>query len=483
MTAHAPPHDAAPRERLIFLTGKLAHAALLRVLEGMQPTPFDYEVRNLGVSVAALMTADMIGRRLHDPGSATRIVVPGRCRGDFDALGRDLGVPVVRGPEELKDLPEFYGRKADPAALDRYDCLIFAEVVDAPRLDVAAILARAARYRADGADVIDLGFLPATPFPHVADAVRALKAEGFRVSVDSLDPEDLRAGCAAGADYVLSLTEATVDLVDEIDATPVLIPTPSADLDSLDRALEALARRGRRCYVDAILEPIHHGFTASIARYAEVRRRYPDVPILMGVGNLTELTEADTAGINTLLAGIVSELRIDAILTTEVSPHARRAVVEADWARRLMHAARRAETIPKGFTHELVALHDRRNPFPDAPAEIAELAATVRDPNFRIRTSAAGVHVFNRDGMQVAVDPFALFPGLRVEADGAHAFYLGVELARAEIAWRLGKRYAQDQPLDWGCAVPRETEDLTQPTAPGTTLRGRKPHRSGSGAE
>jgi dihydropteroate synthase len=471
------------RERILFITGKLAEAALRRVLDAMQPTPFDYEVRNLGVSVAALMTADMVRRRLGDTGAATRIVFPGRCRGDFVALASELGVPMVRGPEELKDLPELFGRKAEARALDRHDCLIFAEVVDAPRLSVDAILARARRYREDGADVIDLGFLPATPFPHVTEAVRALKDEGFRVSIDSLDTGDLRQGCSAGADYVLSLTEATIDLIDEIEATPVLIPTPPQDLDSLDRLLEAVARRGRRCYVDPILEPIHHGFTASLVRYAEVRKRHPEVPILMGVGNLTELTEADTAGINALLAGIVSELHIDAILTTEVSPHARRAVAEADWSRRLMFAARAAETIPKGFTHELVALHERRHPFPDTPAEIAELAAAVRDPNFRIRTSSEGVHVFNRDGMQVAVDPFELFPGLHVAQDGAHAFYLGVELARAEIAWRLGKRYAQDQPLDWGCAMPRPVEDLTQPTAPGTTLRGRRPHRPGPGTD
>jgi hypothetical protein len=40
------------------------------------------------------------------------------------------------------------------------DIRIFAEIVDAPRLCVEGILDRAARYRADGADVIDLGCLP-----------------------------------------------------------------------------------------------------------------------------------------------------------------------------------------------------------------------------------------------------------------------------------------------------------------------------------
>ena len=46
---------------------------------------------------------------------------------------------------------------------------------------------------------------------------------------------------------------------------------------------------------------------------------------------------------------------------------------------------------------------------------------------------------------------------------------MGVELAHAEIAWRLGKRYVQDRPLDWGCAVEREAEDLDAWCAPGTT--------------
>ena len=55
-----------------------------------------------------------------------------------------------------------------------------------------------------------------------------------------------------------------------------------------------------------------------------------------------------------------------------------------------------------------------------------------------------------------------LFDKLGVETDGAHAFYLGAELTKAEIAFQLGKRYAQDEPLDWGCAVDRRDEDRTR---------------------
>ncbi|HVY56251.1 MAG TPA: dihydropteroate synthase, partial [Xanthobacteraceae bacterium] len=76
-----------------------------------------------------------------------------------------------------------------------------------------------------------------------------------------------------------------------------------------------------------------------------------------------------------------------------------------------------------------------------------------------------------RAGHHVAQDAFSLFPKLGVGTDGAHAFYLGAELTKAEIAWRLGKRYAQDEPLDWGCAVDRPAEDRTRLSEAGHTLR------------
>ena len=79
----------------------------------------------------------------------------------------------------------------------------------------------------------------------------------------------------------------------------------------------------------------------------------------------------------------------------------------------------------------------------------------MKDRNFRIEVAADGVHVFNKDGHWIAPDAFALFDKLGVERDGAHAFYLGAELQKAEIAFRLGKRYVQDEPLDWGVAADR----------------------------
>ena len=464
-------------EHIVFLTGRLAEPALRRVLSGMASqsgdAPFTWEVREIGLQVAALMTADMIRRRVVAPIAADRVIVPGRCRGDVESLSAFFGVPVQRGPEELKDLPLFFKRAAQPLTLAEYEVAIFAEIVDAPRLSVEAIVARARSLAADGANVIDLGGLPETPFPQLEDSVRALKDQGFQVSVDSNHTDELLRGGRAGADYLLSLTLDTLWVAEEVGSTPILIPRTPQDEASLWAAIEAMQAKGRDFMADAILDPLPFGLLASLVRYHRLRERFADAPIMVGIGNLTELTEADTSGINAVLLGICAELQASAILTTQVSAHARRAVREADWARRIMHAASTRQMLPKGMSGALMTVH-AKHPFPDSAEEIAATAREVRDPNFRVQVSAEGVFVYNRDGLRLAQDPFTLWPQLGLEGDAAHAFYMGVELAHAQTAWQLGKRYVQDQPLDWGCAFEARAEDLEAWCAPGTTLTHKK---------
>lgn len=460
----------------LFLTGHLAEQRLRNVLGRLGDLDFAWTVHDIGVQVAALMTAELIRRRLpKDALGADRVVVPGYCQGDLAALSDDFRVPFERGPTDLHDIPAYLGREGDKLDLSRHAVRIFAEIVDAPKLPVAGIVERARYFAAEGADVIDLGCLPDTPFPHLEEAIAAVKALGLPVSVDSADLSELRRGDRAGADFVLSLSEANLDVAEEIAATPVLIPSPAGDLESLCRAAEKLRRGGRAFIADSVLDPIPFGFTASLLRYAELRRRLPEERILMGTGNVTELTDADTTGLNALLFGIVAELAISDVLVVQVSPHCRRAIRESDRARRIMHAATEMRRIPVGIEASLLALRDRR-PYSSTPDEIAEIAAQIRDRNFRIEVAADGIHLYNRDQHRVSQSAFDLFPNLGVEDDGAHAFYLGVELARAEIAWQLGKRYVQDENLRWGNAVDAP-EPSTAHRAPGPTLEARQKRR------
>ena len=453
-------------EHILFLTGKLAEKRLHKVLESMQPVEFSYEVRNLGISVAALMTAQMIMRRLQDVDSADRVIVPGLCRGDLTKASEKLGIPVIRGTEDLKDLPAFFGRDCKPPDLSRYDVMIFAEITDAPMINITEILARAEKYKNDGANVIDIGCLPDTPFPHLEESVQALQQAGYKVSVDSMEEDELLRGGRAGADYLLSLKESTLWIAEEVESVPILIPEQHGNMDSLFHTIEQFAKLDRPFIADSILDPIHFGFSESIIRYHKLRQQCPDIDIMMGIGNLTELTEADTTGINAVLFGLISELHITSVLATEVSPHARSAVREADKARRMMYAARELDSLPKGLDSSLLTTHARK-PYPYSKNEIEELAQEIRDPSYRIQISEEGIHIYNRDGIISGHNPFELFPRLDLLQDDApHAFYIGVELAKAQIAWQLGKRYNQDEELDWGVAmVPgnqQQRDDITR---------------------
>ncbi len=459
---------SAMAENILFLTGHLARPRLEAVLQSMK-AGFGWKVLDIGVKVAALMTEEIIARRLTKPVEADRVMLPGRCRADLERLSQKFGVPFVRGPDELKDIPQFFGRAAKAVDMTKYDIQIFAEIVDASALPVEAILKRAEDYTRKGANVIDIGCLPDTKFPHLEEAVRALKKKGCKVSVDSFDNDELLRGGKAGADYLLSLNEDNLHIADQVKSVPILVPKEHGDMDSLYRAMDALDAKGRDYLADPVLDPINFGFTASLERYAELRRARPKAEILMGTGNLTELTDADTTGITAVLLGIASELHIRHVLVVQVSPHTRRTLEEHDMARRLMYASRQEHDLPKDYTDALLSLHSKR-PFPQDPEEIALAASEVRDKNFRIEVAEDGIHIYNRDGHHIAQDALSLFPKLGVERDGAHAFYLATELARAEIAFRLGKRFSQDEPLDWGVSADAPLEDRTKLKAAGHTL-------------
>ncbi len=460
-------------QKLLFLTGHLAEPRLIETVASVGLPEGSWRVHNIGIKVAALMTEAIVRNRLKPPLQADQVILPGRCRMDLDSLSGHYGIPFVRGPDELVDVPQFLGKGGKPPDLSKHDLRIFAEIVDAPGLSVDELVARGLRHKAGGADVVDIGCQPDVSFPHLEQTVAACKVAGLKVSVDSGDVSELRRAALAGADFVLSLDETSLDAVGGTSCVPILVPRPHGDLASLIRAIDKATELGIPHIADPILDPIHFGFTISIERYAELRRLRPDVEILMGTGNLTELTDADSQGVTAMLVGICSELHIQNVLIVRVSPHTRRTVEEHDAARRLMYRAREDQSLPKGYGGGLLSLHELR-PFPASSAEIMEGAAGVRDLNFRIEVAEDTIHIYNRNGHHVAVDPFDFFSKLGVEADGSHAFYLGYELAKAEIALALGKRYAQDNPLDWGVAAEKKTEDLIRHAPEGATLKAAK---------
>ena len=443
---------------LLFVTGKLAEPALRRTVAGLSERfGFHSDVAVLPITVIALAPTDWIARHLKPPSGVDRVVIPGLCSGELGVLSAAWpGIDVQRGPKDLLDLPDFFGMpQTQPAGYGEHDIEILAEINHAPRLSLAEILAKARQARADGADVIDLGCDPDGPWSGVGETVRALKGEGLRVSIDTFDVVEAAEASRAGAELVLSVNRTNRQAARDWGIEVVIVPDEPGTLDGIDDTLAAIA--GVPYRLDPILEPIGFGFARSLVRYAEVRRRFPDAEMLMGVGNLTELTGVDSAGMNVALAGYCQELGVRSVLTTEVINWSRSCVRELDLARRLVAYAVRNRVLPKRLEPNLLMLRDPKL-HERGDGTLAELAASITDANFRLFAERGMIHVLSK-GMHLEGDnPFELFERMLASGsiDPSHAFYLGYEMAKARIALTLGKNYVQDQALRWGLLTREE---------------------------
>lgn len=440
--------------RVLFVTGRLAEPALRRVLGEMAP-PFAYDVAVLRITVAALMTTAWIARFLEVPAGTDLVLIPGLCEGDPAEIAEKFGVRVEKGPKDLREIPAHFGRAAAAEAYGAWDIEIVAEINNAPRLARDVVRRAAEYYRDAGADVIDVGCTPGLAFPALGDVVRELVGAGMRVSVDTFDAGEIRTAVEAGAELVLSVNGSNLDAARALAGTgarAVVVPDLGGPLESVEPTLERLTEWGVPYLVDAILEPIGFGFMASLERYAEARRRWPEAEMLMGIGNLTELTAADTTGVNALLIAVCQELGVRAVLTTEVIPWARGAVREVDVARRLMHHAVTTRTVPKKVDQRLVTVKDAAV-LAYTETELRALQAELKDPNFRIFADREAITVLNAERFVRGTDIQDIFAQLGVE-DASHAFYLGKELERARTALVLGKTYRQEGALSWGYLTP-----------------------------
>lgn len=457
------------RPFIVFVTGKLATGALEPIVRRLADSlDFDFQIITAKISVAALITPDWLIGKLQIPPGATRIILPGLCSGPLENLQRHVGeIPIERGPKDLRELPDYFRQ---PRAAETYgasDIEILAEINNADRLSIAELIAQADGYRDSGADRIDLGCSPGATWTEIADAVRELKSRGFRLSVDSFNAFEVAAATRAGAELVLSVNNSNAEAARDWGAEVVAIPDNAGEpdwLDNLKRTVERLEKDGVRYRLDPILEPIGFGFAKSIQRYLQTREAFPDSEMLMGIGNLTEMTEVDSAGVNALLIGICQEQGIRSVLTTEVIHWAKSCVAEVAAARQLMKYAVDQGVVPKKIDHRLVMLRGQK-PLESGDEELHRLQSLVTDRNFRLFVERGRFFAFNAERFEEDADPFDLFERLGV-TDASHAFYLGWEMMKAATAIQLGKRYVQDQALDWGLLTREEISHRAKKNKP-----------------
>ncbi len=447
--------------RILFVTGKLAEPALRRLLAELAPKAgFDYVLAVLPITVAALAPTSWIARHLTLSEPIDRVVLPGLCPGDLEPLtSRWPRLVIERGPNDLRDLPEHFGQGASKReGYGPYDVAILAEINHAPRLARADLLTRAKKAQADGADLIDLGCDPGAEWSEVGEVVAMLCSEGLRISIDTFSCAEAAAAAKAGAQLVLSVNRTNRAAARDWGCEVVVVPDEPSTLGGLEETMEYLETHRVPFRADPILEPIAFGFANSLGRYLDVRRRFPNVEILMGVGNLTELTDVDSAGVNVVLLGFCQELGIRSVLTTEVVTWCRSCVKELDLARRLMHHACSRSMLPKHLEPGLHLLRDAKLRAHGEEA-LAQLAKQITDKNIRLFAERGELHAMKAQTHVRGTDPFTIFEEIsrRNEIDGSHAFYLGWEMAKAALALQLGKNYVQDQALEWGFLTRAET--------------------------
>ena len=443
------------RARLHFVTGRLAEHSLRDTLCTLsERLGFVYTIDVLGITVAALMTPEWIAKKIQVPDGTDVVVVPGYCEGSLQCIEQVAKCEVVAGPRDLRRLAAFF--KQEHEQTSRYgdhDIQIIAEINHAPKLSIAEVIDDAERLCEAGADVIDIGCDPGVTWGDVGVAVRELTDRSISVSIDSMNPEEVALAVAAGAELVLSVDSSNREYAVDWGVEVVAIPDMSSGPDSLDETIDYLAQKDVPLRIDPVLSPIGFGFAESLVRYLAVRKKYVDAEIMMGIGNLTELTDVDSAGINTILLGFCQEAGIRSILTTQVISWAQTSVRECDLARRLVYHAVENSVLPKHIEADLVVLRDTdRTEF--EPGFFQRLSESIRDHNLRVFVDEEGVHLVTKETHIVGEDPFAIFQqyldGEGSRMDVPHAFYMGYEMCKAVTSLTLGKNYQQDEALDWG---------------------------------
>ena len=157
------------------------------------------------------------------------------------------------------------------------------------------------------------------------------------------------------ADIVLSLQETNIPEVGkevaEAGVAAVVVPGNS----TLAKNIALAKKAGIRCIIaDPLLQPVGSGFTRSLSRFKKF-----GCPLFFGAGNVVELLDADSVGMNALLAGIAAEVGASVIFTSEHSDKTQGSIREMRRATEMMVLAK-DRPYPKDLGIDLLVLKEKR---------------------------------------------------------------------------------------------------------------------------
>ncbi|MHC1610449.1 MAG: dihydropteroate synthase-like protein [Candidatus Methanospirareceae archaeon] len=508
--------------KIVLATGRKAEGMVKDAVRGANVTRITCEVLTQEIDIAAFSTPKSLRRALDKSGGPEGedlILVSGLCKADFSDLENEIGIPIRLGPRHAYDIGEVLGvaeekgiefsphlpadlflaerrredakhqlRELEERAEEKF-CLrgvkigggarmkVCAELVDATLMREDEIERMIEHYLKSGADILDIGVHIGAKPDEVEEAVETASsfAPDVPISIDTLDPDLIRAGIEKGVDMVLSLNRDNIlevgDAIAKNDIAAVVIPESLGGEErneSLVANLKLAEEKGiKRIIADPVLNTIGYGIAESLYNYYRFRLEDKKTPLFFGVGNVTELMDADCVGINATLAGIASELSADILFTPECSDKTRGSVRELRVASEMMMLSKARKSAPKDLGFDLLVLKEKRRK-PVMRIRDEGLIVAKREENWELdpkgcfRIGICGVEGEGGIGKKI----FARHSptGKRIIGESAqeimdtilrldlvslpeHVSYLSRELTKAELALQLDRSYEQDERL------------------------------------
>ena len=524
--------------RILLATGRKAEAMVKDAVRISANSPSNCDVLTQGLGIAAFSTPESLRKALKKHFSSEKeydlILVSGLCKADFSYLEKEIGTTIRLGPRHAYDIGEalqfveelefssrvpadvFLTEKRRENAREQLSELergikgkfsikgvkigggarmkVCAEIVDATQLNEQEIQRKMKYFVENGADIIDIGVHIGAKQGEVKKAVKAARAfaPDIPISVDTMDAELIRAGIETGADMVLSVNKGNIAKVgDEIgrnNIAAVVIPDFDASdkNDSLCANVKMAEEHGiKRIIADPVLNAVGYGIAESLYNYYLFRQhdKNTGTPLFFGVGNVTELMDADSVGVNATLAGIASELSADILFTPEYSDKARGSIRELRIASEMMALAKARKSSPKDLGLTLLILKEKRrkpviqlqnreiNKDKDTDSKLVVAKGDTKwrlDPKGCFRIGICEVEAGDEGDSDIDRDRKIYAEhvptGKRIIGETAkevmdtilrlgmvsmleHASYLSIELTNAELALRLNRGYEQDEEL------------------------------------
>lgn len=354
---------------------------------------------------------------------------------------------------------------------------VLAEIANAPLLTDLELLTRAQYFVKSGADMIDIGMVAGeTLDERIPNMVKLLKNHlDVAVSIDSLNPVEIKSAVESGVDMVLSLDhgnwEEVIPHLEDKNIPAVILPTDFSKnwvpetVDDRVKSVEELRQKCNKIDVlaDLILDPINSSSIVDSIMACHKFKEKNREPVFFGVGNVTELLDSDSIGVNALLGGIAMELGASVLFTPEESGKTIGSVRELSITSDMMFLAKNRGSIPKDLGINIVLFKDKRKP--EHINEDIDVPVVNAEENYKFKHDPAGsFKIMVEHGKIKAVHYHKMEPQIAVMGKTAkavydeilkrglisrmeHATYLGSELERAEIASKVGKTYVQDFPL------------------------------------